>query len=297
MKTLVIIGSLLATICTAQSIDKSQAERIAVLEDKRIDESSGLTQSLRDPQIFWTHNDSASAPCVYAISRTGKTLAKVRVPHAVNFDWEDMSSAKDAEGKPVLIIGDIGDNLFVRPSIQVYQIPEPALPGSAGNEALSAEPKIWHASYPDGHHNAETLLVHPLTLRVYVVTKTHDGHCSVYAFPKVLTDRKPMVLEKIIDLDFPARDHLGKRPRDACQTTAGCFSPDGSRLAIATYSFIHEWKISRGESLKDALKKEAHLIKPPLTSQMESLCYDADGETLWFTSEHLPTPLYRIRRS
>ena len=85
MKTLILTCSLLATICPAQQIEKSQAERVAVLEDKRIKESSGLTRSLRDPQIFWTHNDSTNDPCVYAIDRSGRTLAKVRVPHAVNF--------------------------------------------------------------------------------------------------------------------------------------------------------------------------------------------------------------------
>ncbi len=296
MKALILTCSLLATICPAQQIEKSQAERVAVLEDKRIKESSGLTRSPRDPLIFWTHNDSTNDPCVYAIDRSGRTLAKVRVPHAVNFDWEDIASAKDAAGKPVLFIGDIGDNLQIRPSIQIYQIPEPSLPATASNETLSAEPKLWHGSYPDGHHNAETLLVHPTTLRIHVVTKTEDGHCSLYAFPEVLTDGKPMILEKVVDLNFPARNHLGKRPRDACETTGGCFSPDGSRVAIATYSFIHEWKIVSGDSLKEALQKEAHLIEPPLTRQMEGLCYDADGETLWFTSEHLPTPLYRINR-
>lgn len=280
----------------AQEIEKATAERVAVLEDKRINESSGLAQSQRDPLIFWTHNDSGSEPCVFAINRDGKTLAKVRLPHAVNFDWEDMASAKDASGQPLLFIGDIGDNLNLRPSIQVYQIAEPALPATADKETISAEPKVWHGSYPDGHHNAEALLVHPKTLRIYVVTKTADGHCAMYAFPEVLAEGKPMILAKITDLHFPPRNHLGKRPQDACETTAGCFSPDGGRLSIATYSFIHEWHVTPGESLKATLQNEAHLIEPPLAPQMESLCYDADGETLWFTSERLPTPLYRIKR-
>lgn len=296
MKASVFIACLWTCACQAQFNEPIQAERIAVLEDRRINESSGLSLSQRDPEIFWTHNDSGSEPCLYAIDRSGKTRAKVRLPHAVNFDWEDLAAGKDTEGLPVLFIADIGDNLKVRPSIQIYQIAEPALPTTPDREVLTTEPKVWHFSYPDGHHNAETLLVHPSTRRIYIVTKTEDGHCALFAAPEVLTEDKPMLLEKVSELYFPPRAHLGKRPHDACQVTAGGFSPDGSHIAIATYSFIHEWRISTGETLKDALQKTERLLEPPLTAQMEALCYDSDGRNLWFTSEQLPTPLYRIQR-
>lgn len=292
----ILLPALLATCAWAQPIETPRAERVAVLQDKRINESSGLARSQREPGIFWTHNDSASDPCIYAIDQSGKTRAKVRLLSAVNFDWEDMASAKDKDGGAQLYIADIGDNLLVRPSIQVYQIPEPALPKTADKELLSAEPKIWHGQYPDGRHNAETLLVHPQTGRMYIVTKSEQEQSAVYAFPETLTQDKPMKLEKIADLRFPQRQLIGKRPHDACQTTAGAFSADGSRLAIATYSFIYEWRIKAGESLVEALKKPAELITIPLIPQLEAICYDADGKTLWFTSERLPAPLWRIVR-
>lgn len=285
-----------ASSAWAQQIETPRAERVAVLQDKRINESSGLARSQREPDIFWTHNDSASDPCVYAIDPSGKTRAKVRLLSAVNFDWEDMASANDKDGTAQLYVADIGDNLFVRPSIQVYQIPEPALPKTADKELLSAEPQIWHGQYPDGHHNAETLLVHPQTGRIYVVTKSEQEQSAVYAFPETLTKDGPMKLEKIADLRFPQRQLIGKRPHDACQTTAGSFSADGSRLAISTYSFIYEWRIKADESLVEALKKTAGLIAIPLIPQLEAICYDVDGKTLWFTSERLPAPLWRIVR-
>lgn len=285
-----------ASTALAQQIEKLRTERVAVLEDKRINESSGLARSLRQPGIFWTHNDSASDPCIYAIDQAGKTRAKVRLPHAVNFDWEDMASAKDKNGTSQLYIADIGDNLLLRPSIQVYQIPEPDLPKTADKEILSADPQIWHGQYADGHHNAETLLVHPVTHRIYVVTKSEQDQSAVFAFPETLISDKPMKLEKITELRFPQRQLIGKRPHDACQTTAGSFSADGSRLTISTYSFIYEWRIKPDESLVEALKKPAVLITIPLIPQLEAICYDADGKTLWFTSERLPAPLWRIVR-
>ena len=288
--------SLLALSAAGDEVAPAQAKLVTLLKDKRIDESSGLTQSLRDPQIFWTHNDSGSDPCLYAISQSGQTLAKVRLPRAVNFDWEDMASARDEAGQPNIYVTDCGDNLLARASLQVYQIPEPTLPENADKEILSEEPTIYHASYPDGHHNAETLLVDPQTRRLYIVTKTETAWSAVYAFPEKLITDAPMVLEKLCDLDFPARAHLGKRPLDASQTTSGAFSPDGSRVAICTYSFIHEWRIQPGESLKSALAHPAHLIEPPFLRQCEALCYGEDNQTIYLTSEHLPTPLVRINR-
>ncbi len=296
MKHLICILCLLVTYAAGDEVEMAQSKRLATLEDKRIDESSGLTQSLLNPQVFWTHNDSGSEPCLYAISRSGLTLAKVRLPRAVNFDWEDMASAKDQTGQSNLYIADCGDNLMARASIQVYQIAEPNLPENADKEILSAEPKVYHARYPDGHHNAETLLVHPKTLRLYIVTKNDSVQSAVYAFPEKLMTDAPMVLEKLCDLDFPNRAHLGKRQMDACQTTSGAFSPDGSRVAISTYSFIHEWRIQPGETLKSAFSRPAHLIEPPFLRQSEALCYDSDNQTLYLTSEHLPTPLVSISR-
>lgn len=300
LAALLLLGLCLCTTAQEKNADTAAivvpAERVTQLDDQRINESSGLARSQRHPGVFWTHNDSGGEPCVFAIDTTGRTRAKARLPHAVNFDWEDIASATDAQGQPQLYIADIGDNLKVRPIIQVYQIPEPALPTEhPDKEILTSEPKVWRALYPKKRHNAETLLVHPQTRRLYLVTKDDDGENTLYAFPQTLTEGKNMVLEKIVDIDFPAHDRLGKRPKDALLTTAGDISPDGRRLAISTYSHIHEWTLPPDQSLKDALKNPARLIQPPLTPQMEALCYDADSHTLWFTSERLPTPLYRLK--
>ncbi len=270
---------------------------VATLEDKRINESSGLALSARDPSIFWTHNDSGGEPCLFALSRQGKTLAKLRIRDAVNFDWEDIASGRDAAGQPVLFVADIGDNFFARPTVQVYQVPEPPLPANASKEIESEKPVIYHAAYPAGRLNAESLLQHPGTGRLYIITKDAAGHSGLYAFPATLIPTQMMVLEKVTDIDFPLISRKGKRLQDAAEITAACFSPNGSRLIVASYSYLYEWRLPADEPLATALKKPPTVITPPLTSQMEALCYDADGRTLWLTSERLPTPLIRISRA
>jgi len=276
----------------------SKSQQVAILEDKRINESSGLALGVRDPSIFWTVNDSGGEPCVFAIDHNGKTRAKVRVRDAANFDWEDAASCKDENGTPTLFIGDIGDNLLIRSTIQVYQIPEPEInaPGQPVAEAETAAPQLWRANYPDGRHNAESLLVHPQTRRLYILTKSEDGKCALYAFPQPLQPKVSMVLEKVVDLTFPKLVRAGKRPHDNCMTSAASFAPDGSRMVVSTYSSLYEWLLPKNKSLAEALQQSPVRIEPELLRQTEAVCYDSDSRTLWLTSEHLPTPLLRVTR-
>ncbi len=295
---------LMAILAAGQAVLLSAAEPLAlpvesnaILEDRRIHESSGLTRSLRQHGLFWTHNDSGSEPCLFAIDEKGKTRAKVRLPDAVNFDWEDIASATAVDGTPMLYVADIGDNLHVRVAISVYELPEPELPKDPGKEVQSGRPRLWHARYPSGKPDAETILVHPLTRQIFIVTKQLEGHSEVYAFPtQPLPPGETVVLEKITALEFPALARAGKRPHHACMVTAGDFSPDGTHLILATYSHLHEWTLRPGRPLAEAFAKPARLLLPPLTAQMEGVCYDADGRSLWFTSERLPAPLYHLRR-
>ena len=305
--TLLQLGLVFAAVLAAhgQSVEAwpeqpapSKSQQVAILEDKRIKESSGLALGVRDPSIFWTVNDSGGEPCVFAIDRSGKTRAKVRVRDAANFDWEDIASCKDEHGTPTLFVGDIGDNLFIRASIQVYQIPEPEInaAGQPVSETETAAPQIWRANYPDGRHNAESLLVHPQTKRLYILTKSDDGRCALYAFPQPLQPKVSMVLEKVVDLVFPKLIRAGKRPHDNCMTTGASFAPDGSRLVVSTYSSLYEWRLPKNKSLAEALQQPPVRIEPELLRQVEAVCYDSDSLTLWLTSEHLPTPLLRVTR-
>jgi hypothetical protein len=302
MKVILLLGLCAAQACAQTAWPEkpvpSTSERVAILEDKRLNESSGLCLSGRDPKFFWTLNDSGGEPCVFAIDRAGKTRAKVRVRDAANFDWEDIALGKDEKGAPALFIADIGDNLRIRPTLQIYQIPEPEVsaPGKPFEETSSAAPKIWRFYYPDGRHNAESLLVHPQTRRMYILTKSDDGPSTLYAFPETLKDDASMKLEKITTLVFPALIRVGKRPHDNCMTTSAGFSPDASRMLVSTYSSLYEWTLHQDKPLAEALKAPPVRLAPVLVRQMEGACYDADSQTLWFSSEGLPTPLFRVTR-
>jgi hypothetical protein len=302
MKHLLFVLGILTLPASAAAQDvvtPSKSTRVATLEDTRIKESSGLTPSQVESGVFWTLNDSGGEPCVFAIDIHGHTRAKARLAGAVNFDWEDLCSGRDEKGRPVLYIGDIGDNLRIRRTLQIYQIAEPRLvaDGLRAPEIITEAPVVWHVSYPDGAHNAEGLLVHPKTRRIHLLTKSEDGKSALYAFPaSVPDDGKPVILEKVAGITFPGYPRTGKRIVDDRMCTGAAFSPDGSRLVASTYSSLYEWPLPAGTTLANALAKRPVRLVPDLLRQLEAVCYDPDGRTLWITSEHLPTPLVKITR-
>lgn len=273
----------------------SKATLVAKLADARINESSGLAIGRRNPGIFWTLNDSGGGPFVFAFDDKGSTRARFEISGVANFDWEDIASGPDAEGKPSLFLGDIGDNLFIRPEVQVYQIEEPALESAAPSaEFKISQFKNLRASYPDGRHNAESLLCHPQTGRLFIITKNNDGQCGVYAFPSTLRTDIIMKLESVASFQIPTVARPGKRPIDNCMSTGACFSPDATRIVVSTYSSLYQWTLGPVQTLAEAFAQQPLRIVQPLLLQNEAVCYSADGKSLWITSERLPTPLYRI---
>lgn len=286
----------LGALAVAAAQDIARTQPAAILHDPRINESSGLAIGIRNPSVFWTLNDSGGGPYLFAFNGKGKTVARFEIARAFNFDWEDVACGPDSTGKPALFLGDIGDNFACRPEVTIYQVEEPAVDADA---ATPAERKLegaraLRAIYPDGRHNAESLLSHPKSGRLFIITKRDDGRCGVYAFPEKLAPEGCMILEKTAEFRLDRVARPGKRPVDNCMATGACFSPDASRLVVSTYSSLYEWTIGPGQNLAEALVSPPLRIIPPLTAQMEAVCYDPNGAALWFTSEKLPAPLYRV---
>jgi len=66
------------------------AEIIAHISSKEINESSGLAVSQCQKDVFWTHNDGGGKRQVlYAMTRTGQPLGEFRITGAVLEDWEE----------------------------------------------------------------------------------------------------------------------------------------------------------------------------------------------------------------
>jgi hypothetical protein len=158
------------------SAAKAPAVVDRTLTDTRIVESSSLTRSAYGKGVLWTSNDSGGGPVLYAINATGGTIATYTVRNASAHDWEGMAAASNGSTH-YIYIGDIGDNGKKRSTIAVFRVLEPSAPKNGTLDATG-----YTFRYPDGPHNAETLLVNPTTLRIYVVTKDTRGGV-IYAAP------------------------------------------------------------------------------------------------------------------
>lgn len=242
------------------------AELLFRFRDPAITESSGLAVSPTHDDIYYTHNDSSAEPVFYAVGGDGRTKATFRLGNAEARDWEAMAAVKDPKtGRGVLWFADIGDNLDgAWPDISIYKVMEPRKLADATLSAVR-----YRFRYADGARNAEGIMVHPRTGRLYVVTKEFVG--SVYAAPKKLRTDRINTLRRV-----------GSAP---IMATDAAYAPDGSSYVIRTYFSATLYKPS-GEVIAK--------VRMPELQQAESIAYTRDGTALLTGSEGERSPVYRV---
>lgn len=182
-------------------------------------EASGLAISRRTPGRLWSHNDSGE-PVLVALDARGSVTARVRLAGVKIDDWEAIAVGA-CPGGSCVYIADIGDNGANRKRITVYRVPE-----SAREESVAVK-EAFHATYPDGAHDAETLLVAP-DGGLFIVTKGDTGAIGLYRFPRDLRAGETHRLERVGEL------HGAKRPSETGRITDGTVSPDGSWVILRT---------------------------------------------------------------
>lgn len=185
-----------------------------------LSEASGLAASRAVPGRLWTHNDSGQ-PIVFALDARGTITARIHLTGATVEDWEAIAVGPCPAGS-CLYVGDIGDNSAARKRVTIYRAPEPK-----GSDASIAVTDIFHATYPDGAHDAETLLVTPAG-EIYIVTKGETGAVALYRFPKDLRAGATHTLEQI---GSPLNG--GKTARTD-RVTDGAVSADGAWVVLRT---------------------------------------------------------------
>ncbi|MFD5101911.1 WD40 repeat domain-containing protein [Streptomyces albidochromogenes] len=237
------------------------------IKDPRITESSGLAASRLHPGVYWTHNDSDDGAFVYAVdSRSGETVATLTL--------RGIGSPRDVEGISVgpdgnVYVGDIGDNLDGSWShVWIYRFPEPKQLVNATVDATQ-----FTVKYADGPRNAEALMVHPKTGRVYIASKNEDGG-GLYEGPARLSAGGTNVFRRVGEVPW---------------VTDGAFSPDGKELVLRSYfsARAYEWK-------GDGRLGADRAVSAPFQGQAESVTYTADGTAMLFGSEGVGSDVQRV---
>jgi beta-glucanase (GH16 family) len=175
-----------------------------------------LARSTYPRRAIFTLDTSSHRPWVYAIARNGTVLGTLRLRDAGTLGWRTVTAGRGHQ----LWVGDIADPAKSRAHVQAYRFREP------GNLA-GRHPVRWtrfDLRYPDGPHHASTLLVNPVTNRLFVVTK-QAGAGAIYAAPAVLSARHPNLLQLV-----------GPAP---AQVTGGSFSANGARLILSAQDGVY----------------------------------------------------------
>lgn len=257
----------------------------AKLTDNSINELSGIAASRRYPGLLWCNNDSGDTARIFAVNQNGDTVATVDFSGLEARDWEDITLAGEW-----IYIGDIGDNLAVNEKNFVHRLREPDLNPHKTGQTITLRPTQWETmklSFPDGARDAETLAATP-DGRLLIVSKNKNGS-NFYALPRPFQNGASANLKKIF-----SGVQLGQTGWLTKLATGGDLSPDGKTLAVVTYAQLYQWTLARPFDFS-SLQLQAPRVRdlPPL-KQCESVCFSADGRSLWVSSEGKGAPIWEL---
>ncbi len=238
-----------------------------ILENKTIDEASGIVVSRIHQHVLYTHNDSGGDPYVYRIDTTGKALGNIVLKGVKNRDWEDIAVGPGPkQGKSYVYVGEIGDNNGKYPSVSLLRFEEPEELGD-----LHVEPEVIHLKYPDGPKDAETLMVDPIDGGIYLLSK-RDSSNTLYQVPADKLHQKEVTLERVMNLPIT-------------MSVAGDISADGQKILIKNYWTVYYWEREKGESIPDALQRKPLTLPYNPEPQGEAIAFDPKGKSYFTLSE------------
>jgi hypothetical protein len=248
---------------------------LAVLPDE-LNEASGIARDPGHADLFWIHNDSGNDLALYAFDGAGSPVAVVPVVGASNRDIEDLAVGPCATGD-CLYVGDIGDNLSVRRTVSVHRLPAPDV---ASSSPISPEVS-WQFEYEDGPRDSEALAVDGTRSELVVISKGRTGEIVLYtaSIPGLRQTGAPNLLRRVGRLPLP----LGSSSRQLI--TAADISPDGSRLAVRSYTTVYEFEWSGAEVFDTTAAPKWTSVLSTREPQGEGLTWDVSGESFYLVGE------------
>lgn len=246
-----LVALLVATpfvVGVAHAEEPPAPEVAFTVTDHRVVESSGLAWADVDGERWVaTVNDSGDTGQVFTLDpATGEVVGTTTfTPHPR--DVEALAPAGDGH----VWVADVGDNLRARDSLVLTRVAV----GSGDREA--SDPRRLEVRYPDRPRDAEAVVVHPRTGRIFVVTKSVLGG-QVWAVPADARPGEVAVLEEVAAAPGVVTD--------------GAFTPSGDHVLLRNYTHAFlltfpEWEV-------------VATIELPAQPQGEGLTVLPDGEVL-----------------
>jgi hypothetical protein len=303
-----IRGAAIGAAVTLPQSGYASAEKVGVLANAHLTETSGLAVSRRSDGLFWAANDSGTAPRLYAIGADGRDRGFAQVaPQASAVDWEDLASFS-WKGRPYLLVADTGDNMSWRTQVELFVVAEPPLTGESLPAGTTA-PVAWRIPFrfEDGPRDCEAIAIDAAEQRVLLISKRTEPP-GLYSLPLLPSDVDAapkdadgrLVARRIGDVpgippptkeDVKFARFLG---RYLTMPTALDISPDGRFAVVLSYREAYLFTRAAGETWPEAFARPPDRIPTPGMSQAEAIAFARDGRTLYVTSEGQHAPLFRL---
>ncbi|QRO01087.1 cell wall anchor protein [Archangium violaceum] len=271
--------------CTVGDTFSSTVTTVGTVASTAIVEPSGLAASRVTPGVLYVHNEDTTA--VVAISTSNaSTVGSFTVANVTPADWEDIATGPCPAGQCIYMgdIGRISANFPTPPStFAVYRMKEPDIAGGQTSGTLTAEQ--FPFKYPDTPQNAESIMVHPTTGDIYVITKDGSGLSKVYKFPQPLPAPGTMsTLLFVANLQLPTNGDT-----NFASATAAAIHPCANRFLLRTYRKVYEYRAPAGGAFETAFAATPVSLTDTVEGQGEAIEYEANGAG-YFTMSESPSP-------
>lgn len=264
----------LGSTCTIADEDATVVREVGQIKLKSLREISGIVASRQNSDILWVHNDG-SARLVFAVKTTGKLAALVGFPGEIE-DFEDIAIGPGpTAGVDYLYIGDIGDNTAERQKIRVVRFAEPQVSKALGGQIEVEAAEEFRLTYPDGAHNAEALLVDPVSHDVFIVTKEKANAKVFTCRASRLKDRAEVPLEYLLTLKID-------------KVSGGDIARDGRQIILRREDKGWLWNRGHNQSIAAALQSLPQEIQVRGRNQGrngEAVGFSPDGHSYYTVSE------------
>jgi hypothetical protein len=261
------------------------------ITDRDLGEVSGIAVSRINKDVLWVINDSGNSASVYAINPEGKLLCTLDIQGVSNNDWEDIASF-EYEGKPYILIADVGDNFAKRSKCFLHFIEEPDINTTVTSISVKPSWSITY-TYEDGPRDCESVAVDTVNGKILLLSK-RDVPPVLYELP--LAKEKNAVAKKLIKIKpLPsATDQIMDFSITSNMTTAMDISSDGLSAVVLTYGNAFYYQKKPSKEWSDVFTDPPKVIVVPRMRQAESICFSRDGSSIYLTSEQIPAPLYKM---
>jgi hypothetical protein len=259
------------------------------LQNKQMDEISGIAASGLHKDIYYVHNDSGDTSRFFAIKPQGNIVSVIYFKGDPKeslgvADCEDIAVGPGpSKGKSYVYMGDIGDNRAVRPYVTVYRMEE-QMSWIGKDSIVQASAEAVHFKYPGGPRDAETLMIDPIEKLIYIVSKRADS-VTVYTSPLKFKPNDTLMLTERCKLFFN-----GFKPFK--WITAGDISKDGSQVLLKDYMRVYYWRRQQNEPIWKTMQRKPVELPYQQEKQGEAIGFTPDGKGYYTTSEGVFSPIY-----